>query len=568
MSDNWGNDPIQEHWGDDPIVAAPAATPAEKPLPRWDIPGDIGRAAEGSVAALKEHAAKAFPSIKEDIAQSAKNRADYGAVGGAIKTATVDELGKMGNALKLPLDALGVVLSPVTGALHGTLGSALSYVTPSQKVRGGNPFDPESRRMVPVDPKAEADNLVDTLSMAAVPEGGAARAAAITQAAKTGNTLKTAANLKPGAAEARAAGYVLPPTAALEKPGVVNSLGSGWGGKIKLQQGASVRNQEVTNGLAAEALGLPKDTVLTDQVFRNVRQNASKAYKAVGSALPEITTDQTFHQNIDALGGRNSAAGQQFPGVMKNEELDDFIKNIGSVKKFTPDAGLEVVRKLRKDATSNLKAFGDPNKTALGMSQRKAADEIDDLIERNLTAAGQTDLVKDYRGARQLLAKSHDVEGATNLATGDVSAKGLARLSAKGKPLTGPLKTIADTANAFPKAMQNTAAFGGDEPYSALDAFASAGSFAAGHPEAALTILGRPIVRNALLSKVWQDRMIPNLSQVPVPPPPAGGNALLHNTPLPGVQNQLAKGIFRAAHVNGLRAMTVPQAAQTIPNGE
>ena len=64
---------------------------------------------------------------------------------------------------------------------------------------------------------------------------------------------------------------------------------------------------------------------------------------------------------------------------------------------------------------------------------------------------------------------------------------------------------------------------------------------------------------NSELAKILTD---PNLNVAP-----SGGLALLHNTPLPGVQNQLAKGIFRAAHVagvnsvkaNALRAMLADQ---------
>lgn len=548
-----------------PVLPPQAPAKADKPLPRWDVLGDIGRDAEAAVGAVKQDIAKADPLGSERRAQVANDTAKYGPALATVKDETVGTLGRMGNALKAPLDALAVPGSLLTGTAKALGGSALATVTPPVSVGPGG-------KLSPADPKAVADaNVGQALGLIA-PESMGPNAAAITSASKaastaaqTNNALLKAQNLRPEAMQAHEAGYVLPPTMAKIKPGAVDSLASGVGGKIKLQQGASVRNQETTNGLAAESLGLPRDTTLTDQVFRQVRAKASQAYKAVANSVPEVTVDPQYQQNIASLGGRNSAAGQQFPGVMKNDELDTFIKNVGSVQKFTPDAGLEVVRKLRKDAVGNLKALGDPNKTALGLAQRAAADEIDELIERNLTAAGKSDLVKDYRAARQLLAKSHDVQGATNTATGDVSAIGLGRLAAKGKPLTGQLRTIADTANAFPKAMQNPERFGGDEPYSALDAGATAFAAAHGDYSAVGTILGRPIVRNALLSKGWQNRMIPDLANLPSIPPPSSGVQLLHNLPLPGVQNQLARGIFRAAHVNGLRALTMPQATATPP---
>lgn len=503
--------------------------------PRWDVLGDIGRAAEGS-----------FDALKGDIkgANAAAPGADLGPVG-TIK--------RMGSALKAPLDALGVAASPITGTAHALLGSAVAAGLDKAPIPGH-------------DPKADADSLIDQASLALAPETMGATAGAISTAAKSANTLKKVANLAPGAAEAHAAGYVLPPTSALEKPGVVNSLASGVGGKIKLQQGASTRNQEVTNGLAAQSLGLPKDTVLTDKVIKVVRDNASKAYGDIANSIPQMQTDKAFKDGIAKLSTRSGNVASDFEGIADNPELDKMVENMGKVDTFKPDSALFVVRKLRKDASANLQNRADPSKAEFGLAQRKAADELDDLVERNLVIAGKADLVPKYKLARQTLAKSHDVEGATNTATGDVSAKALARLSNRGRPFTGELKVIADTANAFPKAMQNTAAFGGDEPYSALDAGATAFAAAHGDYGAVATILGRPIVRNALLSKTYQDRMIPDLTNLPPIPSPQSGLSLVSNAPLPGVQNQLAKGIFRAAHVNGLRTLTMPQALSQPPS--
>ena len=546
-----------------------AAKAPPEGAPRWDVLGDIGRSAEGAVNATGADLKAAFPSMADRQAQDAQNRKDYGLVGGIAKGAFVDPVKRMGNALKAPLDALGVVASPVVGTAHALLGSAVAAGLDHMRIPGH-------------DPKVDADQMIDQAMVGLGPEGMEGGAAGISAAASKANALKTAAtqtnqaanalrkvsNLKPGAAEAHAAGYVLPPATALEKLGPADSIASGVGGKIKLQQGASTRNQEVTNGLAAQALGLPKDTVLTDKVFKTVRDKASQAYKDIGKSVPYMQADPTFKTNVANIGGRSQAAAAQFKGITENPEIDALEQNLGKVDMFTPDTALFVVRKLRKDASANLQARDNPNKAELGLAQRKAADEVDDLIERNLTASGQKDLVAKYKAARQVLAKSHDVEGATNTATGDVSAKALARLSNRGRPFTGELKTVADTANAFPKAMQNTAAFGGDEPYSALDAGATAFAAAHGDYGAVATILGRPIVRNALLSKAYQDRMIPDLSSIPALqnlPAPMTGLALLHNTPLPGVQNQLAQGIFRAAHVNGLRALTLPK---TPPSGQ
>ncbi len=99
---------------------------------------------------------------------------------------------------------------------------------------------------------------------------------------------------RPAAIEARTAGYVLPPAAIREKPGMVASVLAGWSGKIKTAQAASERNQAVTNQLAAKALGLPPDTVLSDKVFNQVRAQAGQAYQDVANSTPVITADHAY----------------------------------------------------------------------------------------------------------------------------------------------------------------------------------------------------------------------------------------------------------------------------------
>lgn len=165
---------------------------------------------------------------------------------------------------------------------------------------------------------------------------------------------------------------------------------------------------------------------------------------------------------------------------------------------------MELVKELRFNANANLRAIGDPSKHALGLAQRQAADAVDDLMERNITAAGQPDVIAAYKQARQLIAKSYDVEGATNATTGDVNARGLARLAAKGRPLSGELDTIARAAEAFPKAMQAPAGFGYDEKLSALDFFGSAAAAIHGSPGIAGAIVGRPVARSVILSQPYQ----------------------------------------------------------------
>ena len=313
---------------------------------------------------------------------------------------------------------------------------------------------------------------------------------------------------KAAAQAAHDAGYVLPPVEATKPVSLTSKVLSSPAGKIKTQQLASETNQGVTNELAATSLGLPKDTVLSADVFRNIRAQAGKAYEAVKQAVPQITSDDEYDTAVSSLGGANSQAAKHFPNITKNQGILDLVDELKQVKEFPTEAGVEIVKELRYNATANLKAMDDPSRHALGLAQRQAADLVDDLMERNIEKTGNTGAIAAYKQARRLIAKSYDVEGATNPSTGDVNAVGLAKLSAKGRPLTDELATIAKAASAFPKSMQNPANFGGAEPWSALDFFGAAGSAAAGHPGAGAAILARPLVRSTILSKPYQRSMM------------------------------------------------------------
>lgn len=307
------------------------------------------------------------------------------------------------------------------------------------------------------------------------------------------------------------AGYVLPPVEATAgDQGIVSSLLSGWSGKIKTQQAASEANQAVTTKLATKALGLPEGTPLTDKVFEQLRADAGQKYKAVTQSIPTVYVDLNpqisawYDQAVGQLGGANSQAAKYFPDITKNQDILNLSNELARVRDFPTEAGVEVVKELRHNATANLKSIGDPSKHALGLAQRQGADLVDELMERNIEAAGKPDVIAAYKDARRLIAKSYDVQSATNSATGDVNAAGLAKLAAKGRPLTDELKAIADAAAAFPKDVQNPAKFGGNEPFSALDFFGATGSAVAGHPGAAGAILGRPVARAAILSGPYQ----------------------------------------------------------------
>lgn len=344
--------------------------------------------------------------------------------------------------------------------------------------------------------------------------------------------------LRPGAQEASAAGYVLPPRMMTKEAGPVADALQGWAGKIKTAQAASEQNQEVTNTLAKQAIGLNASDDLTEPAIKAVRAQAGQVRKSISQSVPTISTDPQFAQDVANLSGVRSSVATNFPNIAKNEGIETLVSDLQNAKNFPTDDAFEVVRRLRQQSSANFKAFDDADKLALAGAQRTAANHIEDLIERNLLRNGYTG-IQDYRAARQLMAKTYDVEAATNLHTGNVNASKLAAMANRGKPLSGELETIANVHSAFPKAMQPLDRIGGMEPLSTLDLGAAALSAAHGNYGVAGALLGKPIARKAVLSKGMQEALLRGkLPRIANQAPAPLGIPLMTALSLPRLQSQ------------------------------
>ena len=296
-------------------------------------------------------------------------------------------------------------------------------------------------------------------------------------------------------------GYVLPPTQA--NPSLLNRFVEGFAGKIRTQQAASTFNQETSNRLAKKAVGLADEADLSDAALDAVRKNAGKAYAAVANSPVPLKATPRYTAQINKLGDEWAKAADEFPDLVKNDAILG-LRQALLKEEMTPSGAIAVVRKLRFDAKANLRA-AEPEKRALGFAQRRAADAVDELVETNLSRAGQKKLAESYKQARVLIAKTYDVEAALNDTTGNVSARYLAGIMDRGAPLTGELKRVAQFAQAFPKAAQNVDAIGSQPAISPLDtATAAIGAAASGRAEVLGAVVGRPVVRSAILSKPYQ----------------------------------------------------------------
>lgn len=285
-------------------------------------------------------------------------------------------------------------------------------------------------------------------------------------------------------------GYVTPP--ADLNPGMLSELTSGLSGKIKTAQVASQRNQGVTDKLARKALGLADDAVLDADALQAIRRQAGQSYDAV-KQIGQVQADKTFMDALDNIASTQQGAGRSFPGLQNNGVVD----LVASLKQQVFDAGDAV------DATKVLRETADKayrqGDTSLGKAAKDASNALEGVLERNLAASGNKDALKAFQEARQLIAKTYTVQKALNTETGSVSAQALAKDLAKGKPLSGELKDVAQFSTAFPKASQSLKE--APKAVSPLDfAFAGGSAVGTGNPLALLALGARPVARNVLLS--------------------------------------------------------------------
>lgn len=301
---------------------------------------------------------------------------------------------------------------------------------------------------------------------------------------------------------ANEAGYVIPPVD-LSPGGVLEGL-SGFSGKLKTPQVASARNQTVSNSLARKALGIGDDVDLNVGTLEGIRRQASQAYAPVaGSGV--VTPGKSYTAALDkALSPFTSQAGS-FPGARVPKVVEDI--NALRTGRFDAGDALNMVRSMRESADIAYRA----GENQAGKAYKGAAGALEDAIEDHLKTLGQPggELLKNFRNARQTIAKTYTVQGALNPQTGNVNAIKLGADLAKGKPLNGELRTVAEVAQAFPRANQ----FLKEAPNatSPLDWFGgTAAAAGTGNILPLAAVAARPAVRAGLLSAPIQRLAIRN----------------------------------------------------------
>jgi hypothetical protein len=308
-------------------------------------------------------------------------------------------------------------------------------------------------------------------------------------------TAATAAKVK----AAQEAGYVIPPTTS--NPTATNKVLEGLAGKLNTAQHASVKNTSTTERLASRGLGLSEDVPLTMESVQALRPEAGEAYEVVRRAGP-VELGGKFDAAVDKALAVATGANKSFPGLADDPSL----AKIEALRQPAADAS-DIVDAIKIVRDLSDKAYRDGSKL-VGKTYKEVARALEDALDDRLVQLGDKGAIEAFRNARTLIAKSHTIESSMRKA-GQVSPAKLAGDLAKGKPLSGEIKQIAEFGRDFPKASRTlNESFPGLSP---LDAYAAMGT--AGISKNPL-YLGMPFLRlgarNALLSPLGQRLAVPS----------------------------------------------------------
>lgn len=274
---------------------------------------------------------------------------------------------------------------------------------------------------------------------------------------------------------ARDAGYVVQPSSA--KPSLGTSKAEWMAGSGAIRNEAALKNQPVTNELAAQAIGLPKGTPVSPDSIQQVRGVAGKVFDEIAAISPRA---QSAYDKMKQARADASAWFKSYYGKPPNPD------ELKKAQAFDAQAAM-YERVLEKEA----------NRLSPG-----------------------TDLMQRFRDARTLMAKTYDVERAL-LEDGNVSARIIGKMLDRGKPLSGELKVIGKFAETFPYAARDQRMIPPPESSATNMMVAGAGLTTAAAAAASGNIPGmlagaamaggpflRAPMRSGLLSNAYQNRLL------------------------------------------------------------
>lgn len=248
-------------------------------------------------------------------------------------------------------------------------------------------------------------------------------------------------------------GLALDPS--ISSPSAGSRIRTGVVGTAGLQGNLSKINLPKVAKVAREDMGLPETVKLDAKAFETAssQPKITKPYDAM-RAIPRVVADDAALAKVDSLRIVPTVADEG-KSIAVNNILDAVKQELQTG--IDGNTAVETIRQLRRDARAiyNQQATGvnppSPIEIAKADAKFGVAAAYEDALQNS---TNNPKLITEFRGARELAARVHDYERATNLATGVVDPQALANLAAEGKPLSGKLAKLANVAANFPEVTQ------------------------------------------------------------------------------------------------------------------
>jgi hypothetical protein len=253
------------------------------------------------------------------------------------------------------------------------------------------------------------------------------------------------------------------------------------------------------------------DTATAMKTVQDLRHNSKINLSATGdkaAATHELGLKQwNAAQELDGLIARNVEDAPNYlakKAAAASKDVDSLTKKLAKVQQT---AGLEQKKAagmLGTDDEASVRALAEQRVLQQQLAQAQAVKTAaEEQLAQQPTGKRAVDhVISNYLSAREQFAKIYNVWDVTNTSTGEVNARGLAKLLGNDVPLSGELKDIADMARAFPKYFKTPQETGGVESYGVLDAAAAS----KGGLMALLAGLRYPM-RKLVTSKGYQEEM-------------------------------------------------------------
>lgn len=320
--------------------------------------------------------------------------------------------------------------------LTGALGEAFEPLQNIKSTLGGATLDATGSPLA-----ATGADMLPDLGLALLGgEGAAARGAELPKQA-----LKADRVVNPKVGDLRAADIRLRPSdVRAMTPGakkVPGEFRERFADAPELKKDMTLHNQQRFTDIAAKEIGT-KD--LTDASTDAAEVPHIAKYQLAEDVIRELPAEKAVPEFVAAY--KEAAASAKLP---KGE-----------------DSGVtRVIGALRRRAATRARS-NDVKTEEAGYADRELADKLEEQFGKQLEAAGEPQLLKEYQDARQALAKIHDVRMSTR--ADQIDAAKLYQLNQKseGKRLTGGLKLIADASEYAPNVSKHsltTAARAGGE---------------------------------------------------------------------------------------------------------